>query len=231
MKKVIINENQYNKLLISEELFSTKNISDIIETTVTSIMCGFMTLTMALMCVNDNKNIPDEQKEIVKSEIKKNVIKKSNEDKQIKADTVPLKPIQQPINDNTEWRCISSHGRVTVYNAVKSQCNNDVEHTASGFKLNLRHPERHRIVAMDREFMKYHGIRFGDVIKVENAGDQSGIYQVQDYKNKRYKMEPDVDVLSSYDTKYGGSDGKAKIYVLKSKKNSDKYKKKMLDSL
>lgn len=226
MKKVIINENQYNKLLISEELFSTKSFKDILETFCILMGCGLMTLSSILMCIDGNKNIPEEEKEILKDEVQKEAQKINTTKVDIITDTVPL--VKTRINDasNDEWRCISFHGIVTVYNSVEAQCNADFQHTASGFKLDLKHPEKHRIVAMDREFMKYHGIHFGDIIKIEGThnGKEDGIYQVQDYMNKRFKMMPKVDVLTDNTTKYGGSiSDNAKIYVLKKRGNRDRY--------
>ena len=56
-----------------------------------------------------------------------------------------------------EWKMIADDVCVTVYNAVPAQCNADVQHTASMFKLDLRNPESHKIIAMERTMMSEYG--------------------------------------------------------------------------
>ena len=52
------------------------------------------------------------------------------------------------------WQEVSNDALATVYNAVPGQCNNDVLHTASMFKLNLKDVLSQRVIAMERTFMK-----------------------------------------------------------------------------
>lgn len=126
-----------------------------------------------------------------------------------------------------EWREICNDAVITVYNAKASQCNADYKHTASMFSLNLNDVASHRIVALERTFMKQYGLKFGDVIKIVGTynGLQDGIYQIQDVMNKRFAGQHKVDVLVPNEITYGGTlDGQyAKIYVLNDKDTTQKY--------
>ena len=93
------------------------------------------------------------------------------------------------------WTLLCDDTEVTVYHAKKSQCNNDIQHTASMFKLNLTNPESHKIIAMERTMMKQYGLRYGDLIKIEGTGERDGVYQLQDTMNKRFKNKHKVDIL------------------------------------
>lgn len=126
-----------------------------------------------------------------------------------------------------EWREICNDAVITVYNAKASQCNNDYKHTASMFSLNLNDVASHRIVALERTFMKEYGLKFGDVIKIEGTyrGLQDGVYQIQDVMNKRFAGQHKVDVLVPNEITHGGTlpDQKAKIYILNDKDTTQKY--------
>lgn len=127
-----------------------------------------------------------------------------------------------------EWKKIANDVVITVYNAVPSQCNNDVQHTASMFRLNLNDPASHKIVAMERTMMAKYGIKYGDIIKIEGTyqGKQDGIYQVQDTMNKKYAGQNKIDVLVPNNVKYGGTtkDALATVYVLNDKSNEATYR-------
>lgn len=127
-----------------------------------------------------------------------------------------------------DWEAIAKDVIVTVYNAVPSQCNKDVLHTASMFKLDLKHPESHKIIAMERTMMKEFGLQYGDIVKIEGTykGAQDGIYQIQDTMNKRFAGQHKVDVLVRNELKYGGTlkDSPATIYVLRDKNKGDTYR-------
>ena len=71
----------------------------------------------------------------------------------------------------------------TVYNAVPEQTNSDPSHTASMFKLDLKDPYKHRIIAVSRDLLT----RFPMGTKVRIKGTPyDGIWIVQDKMNKRY---------------------------------------------
>lgn len=118
-----------------------------------------------------------------------------------------------------QWALAADDVIVTVYNAVKGQCNNDPAHTASMFRLNLQDVASHKIMAMERTFMKELGLKYGDVVKLEGTykGLQDGIYQIQDTMNKRFAGKHKVDILVPNNVKFGGTakGTTAKIYTLK----------------
>ena len=126
-----------------------------------------------------------------------------------------------------EWKPICNDAVVTVYNAKHSQCNKDYKHTASMFHLNLDSVGEHRIVALERTFMKEFNLKFGDVIKIvgTHRGLQDGIYQVQDVMNKRFAGQHKIDVLVPDSITRGGTwpEQYATIYVLNNKNNTQQY--------
>lgn len=87
----------------------------------------------------------------------------------------------------------------TVYNAVPEQTNSDPSHTASMFKLDLKNPYKHRIIAVSRNLLKDYPM--GTKVLLVGAGKYDGIYQVQDKMNKRYY--DCIDILINIDMKIG----------------------------
>ncbi len=92
----------------------------------------------------------------------------------------------------------SSTVTVTVYNAVPEQCNEDPEHTASMYKLDLANPYKHRIIAVSRDLLKKYP--FGTIIQITGTS-YDGRYQVQDVMNKRYTNC--IDILINEDMPIG----------------------------
>jgi len=78
----------------------------------------------------------------------------------------------------------------TVYNAVPEQCNSDPGHTASMFKLDLRNPWKHRIIAVSRDLRKRYP--YGSKVVVTGTGKYDGIYSVEDTMNKRFRNRIDI---------------------------------------
>lgn len=144
--------------------------------------------------------------------------------------------IQQIINDVEEninepkWVLVSNKVIGTVYNAVPAQCKKDCSTTANNFRLNLKKPESHRIVAIERTMEKKWGIKQGDLIKVEGTGDLDGIWQVQDRMNKRFAGMSKIDFLVGYNRKQGKWDD-LKIYKLANRNDRVKYMKKFSPQL
>ena len=171
---------------------------------------GLITATVAIGIIGGLEYIGERQKETMEMEIAK---------------AAPA----------DEWELATDNLIVTVYNAVPSQCNNDVQHTASMFKLDLNRPEEHRIVALERTMAKRLGLNFGDLVKIEGTfnGAQDGVYRYEDLMNKRFAGMDKADVLVAKNVKYGGTlkGQPAKLYVLKDKDNSQKYLADMLPSL
>ena len=86
----------------------------------------------------------------------------------------------------------------TVYNAVAEQCNSDPGHTASMFKLDLKNPYKHKIIAVSRDLLI--DFPMGTLVKIEGTS-YDGIYQIQDKMNKRYRKR--IDILINTDMKIG----------------------------
>lgn len=77
------------------------------------------------------------------------------------------------------WRLVADDVLATVYNAVPAQCNADVQHTASMYKLNLKNVLADRVIAMERTMMKEYGLKYGDIVKIEGTGTWDGLWQIQ----------------------------------------------------
>lgn len=93
------------------------------------------------------------------------------------------------------WDLIADDVTATVYNAVRSQCNGDPLVTASMYRIVPERIAEDRILAMERTMMAEYGIRYGDIVMVEGAGDYDGEWQVQDTMNKRFAGQHKIDFL------------------------------------
>lgn len=87
----------------------------------------------------------------------------------------------------------------TVYNAVSEQCNSDPGHTASMFKLDLKNPFKHRIIAVSRDLLKKYP--YGSKVCISGTGKYDGEYRVEDTMNKRYTAR--IDILINQDMELG----------------------------
>jgi predicted transcriptional regulator len=94
-----------------------------------------------------------------------------------------------------KWQLIADDVVATVYNAEPKQCNADVTHTASMFRLNLNDVLSHRIIAMERTMMTKYGLKYGDVVKIEGTGKWDGEWQIQDTMNKKFAGQNKIDIL------------------------------------
>lgn len=130
------------------------------------------------------------------------------------------------INSESDWKLVSDEVEATVYNAVPWQCDGDCLHTASMFRLNLNDVYSHRIIAMERTFIKDLGLQYGDVVKIEGTGRWDGVWQIQDTMNKKFAGKKKIDILVPNDIKTGKWEN-IKLYVLKNKENSYIYKHNM----
>lgn len=132
--------------------------------------------------------------------------------------------------DNSPWQLACGGAIATVYNAVAGQCNPDYGRTASMFRLNLKNPESHRIIAIERTMMDRYGLKMGDVVYLEGVGEYDGVWQVQDKMNKRFAGMDKIDLLVNGDTKTGKWDN-VKIYTLKDKSLTSQYKSELAPQL
>jgi 3D (Asp-Asp-Asp) domain-containing protein len=79
---------------------------------------------------------------------------------------------------------------LTTYKATGSETDSTPNITASGFKINLKNPKKHRIIAVSRDLKKKW--KFGTKVRIKNAGKYNGVYVVKDVMNKRYKKRIDI---------------------------------------
>lgn len=195
------------KIYLTEAQFNALMEQQILNESFKSLLqkvaVGAISVTMALSIISGLERVNDAQKQKMEAEV---------------VDAAPQE----------EWKMIADDVIVTVYNAVPAQCNADVRHTASMFKLDLKNPESHRIIAMERTMMAEYGLKYGDIVKIEGTynGIQDGVYQIQDTMNKRFAGQHKVDVLVSNNVKYGGTlkNSPAKVYVLNDKSNEATYR-------
>ena len=133
-------------------------------------------------------------------------------------------------NVYTPWVLAASDVVTTVYNAVPNQCDSTPNYTASGFKLDLTNVAAHKIIAMERTFMKELGLKYGDVVKIEGTGKYDGVWQIQDTMNKRFAGQHKIDLLVDKSVKLGKWYN-VKLYVLADKDLTEFFKKDFASSL
>lgn len=194
-RQIIITEQQFKELLIrgflEESIFKGKvDIDRLLK----YVLKGYIAAVTAISIIAVAKDLSEQQKE----------------------EAIEAAAEAAPAN---QWELAADDVIVTVYNATRGQCNNDPSHTASMFHLNMQNVGSHKIMAMERTFMRELGLKYGDVVKLEGTyqGLQDGVYQIQDTMNKRFAGKHKVDILVPNNIKYGGTakGAKAKIYILK----------------
>lgn len=216
-KKVYLTEAQFDALM--EQQMLNESLGSILE----KVAAGVLSVYMACSMVRGCKSLPEVEKNRMIQQIEQ-VAQRSEQANPLDSVAAQANKVDSA-NIQGEWRRISNQAIVTVYNAKPEQCNADVQHTASMFRLNLDAPESHKIVALERTFMQKNGIKFGDLIMIKGTyrGKQDGIYQVQDLMNKRFAGMDKVDILVDNNTKYGGTakNEHAEIFVLNDKTADD----------
>lgn len=192
--KVILTEQQVMRLLneeaIMESLFNKgMSFAEIVDTVKRIAAKGLLTASLIANIVFVYK-LNQSQKEVLEE----------------------INKVEQAENIADKWQLIADDVIATVYNAVPAQCNKDVKHTASMFKLNLNDVLSHRIIAMERTMMAEYGLKYGDVVKIEGTGVWDGVWQIQDTMNKRFAGQHKIDILVPKNIKHGKWDN-VKIYV------------------
>lgn len=94
-----------------------------------------------------------------------------------------------------KWTILADDVTATVYNAVPEQGYGQARHTASMHRINHDNIEAERIIAMERTMMSRYNVSYGDVLRIENAGDYDGIWRVEDTMNKRFAGQNRIDFL------------------------------------
>ena len=123
------------------------------------------------------------------------------------------KEIKEEPKQVEQWQLLADDVVATVYNAEPKQCNADVTHTASMFRLNLNDVLSHRIIAMERTMMAKYGLKYGDVVKIEGTDKWDGEWQIQDTMNKKFAGQNKIDILLPKSAGVGKWDN-VKVYKL-----------------
>ena len=84
----------------------------------------------------------------------------------------------------------------TMYYAVPGQCDDTPFITACGYKINPVKASEHKWIAVSRDLLKK--FKYGDKVRLSNAGDKDGIYVIADTMNKRFKNK--IDILETKGT-------------------------------
>jgi 3D (Asp-Asp-Asp) domain-containing protein len=98
---------------------------------------------------------------------------------------VKIKKIDLEITE--EFRNIVT---LTTYTIDPLQTDSTPLITASGFKLDSINPRRHRVIAVSRDLKRK--LKFGDKVRLSNAGRFNGVWYVRDLMNKRFKNKIDI---------------------------------------
>jgi 3D (Asp-Asp-Asp) domain-containing protein len=96
---------------------------------------------------------------------------------------------------------------LTTYKATESETDSTPNITASGFKIT--NPKKHKIIAVSRDLKKKY--KFGQKVRITNAGKYNGTYRVHDVMNKRYRNR--IDILIGHNDKQTKLK-KVKVYKL-----------------
>lgn len=78
----------------------------------------------------------------------------------------------------------------TTYKATEGETDTTPNITASGFKIDMKNPKRHKIIAVSRDLKRKW--KFGSKVYVKGVGKHDGVYVVRDVMNKRYKKRIDI---------------------------------------
>lgn len=102
---------------------------------------------------------------------------------------------------------------VTTYSISENETDSTPLLTASGFKINPHNPKRHRIIAISRDLKRKY--KFGQRVRITNAGKYNGEYVVRDLMHHRWKNK--IDILINPDDKHTKL-RRAKMYKVEKKK-------------
>lgn len=218
--KVILTESQIrtlveNQILMESMFKNVRNFSDLLKIVKNLAFKGVLTASLITnICLYYQLN--DAQKEQIQAVAEET--------------TEVVDGTTNSEENNSPWQLACGGAIATVYNAVAGQCNPDYGRTASMFRLNIKNPESHRIIAIERTMMDRYGLKMGDVVYLEGVGEYDGVWQVQDKMNKRFAGMDKIDLLVNGDTKTGKWDN-VKIYTLKDKSLTSQYKSELAPQL
>ena len=202
--KVILTEEQVKKIVCEEIAGNQAMVNP------RMVYAGLMKmLSMGNISMEDALQYPDRFSGKLRDALRDLVNKFFNKDQQVTNQMQTDAEGQAGVwkNKYGNWKLVSDDTLATVYNAVPQQCNNDVVHTASMFKLNLADVLSQRVIAMERTFMKELGLKYGDVVYIEGTQKWDGPWQIQDTMNKRFAGMHKIDILVPRDIRTGKWDG------------------------
>ena len=219
--KVILTESQLNQLIQEEvneanllrSLLGLNSPDKIVSKLVLALLLGTITFTALPKIVGQlaqtNPAVENVDQNRLINKIKSIFTNVKNKEAQVtdKMETDAQEQAGLWKNNYGTWKLVSDDTLATVYNAVPQQCNNDVVHTASMFKLNLANVLSQRVIAMERTFMKELGLKYGDVVYVEGTEKWDGPWQIQDTMNKRFAGMHKIDILVPRNIRTGKWDG------------------------
>lgn len=86
---------------------------------------------------------------------------------------------------------VSETVTLTTYSPTHGETDSNPNITASGFKIDLDNPGKHKIIAVSRD-LKRKGWKFNKKVRIKNAGRYNGVYTIKDIMNKRHRKRIDV---------------------------------------
>ena len=85
---------------------------------------------------------------------------------------------------------------VTMYEPVRGQTDRTPNITADGSWFDIHNASNYKWVALSRDLIKRYNrqapFKYGDLIYIGGIGDKSGLYQVKDTMNKRFRNAVDI---------------------------------------
>ena len=204
--------------ILEESIFEATSLDEIKKTLLKMIKKGVIISAALIASIVSYYHLNDKEAQELKNIVKNETINTNSAD------------INTKETSNNIWKLAANDVIATVYNAVPGQCDDDCDTTASMFKLNLNNVMAHKIIAMERTFMKELGLKYGDVVKIEGAGKYDGEYQIQDTMNKRFAGMHKIDILVPNNIKLGKWNN-VKLYILKDKSLTPTIKANMAPSL
>lgn len=216
--KVYLTESQFKAVLteerlawiLQETLNESKTLDGLKQKILKALAMGVSvaTIIMAISKLDISNDMKQELANVAKENTEQTVDTNKKEKKQDNEKACVFDKSTNTWKKNPDaWKLVANDALGTVYNAVPGQCNADVAHTASMFKLNLKNVLSQRVIAMERTFMAELGIKYGDIVYIEGTGKWDGPWQVQDTMNKRFAGMHKIDFLVPNNIKIGKWNG------------------------
>ena len=72
---------------------------------------------------------------------------------------------------------------LTTYSPIEGETDSTPNITASGFKIDINNPKKHKIIAVSRDLKRKW--KFNQKVRIRKAGKYNGVYTVKDVMNIR----------------------------------------------